>query len=78
MEEELVFPVNEAMKIQEAFKPLGYMVHGYRDGWVTKSRLVTVELRTDGARPYRKRLDYPGDICDVGVNEPDNGLHGAE
>jgi hypothetical protein len=67
-------PIDDAIAIQEALKPLGYAVCGYHAGSV-----VTIELLPGRTLPYRESPDYPGGIADVGTNEqPDNGLHGTE
>jgi hypothetical protein len=66
-------PLERAMRIQEALKPLGYAVHGF-----TEDGLVTVVLRPGWTFPYRKSSDIPGEIGDVGVKEPDNGLQSAK
>jgi hypothetical protein len=48
-------PLEEAMKIQEALKPLGYMIRGYRKKWrsdfmivlhLTYDKSLTVPLET--------------------------------
>jgi hypothetical protein len=55
--ESIKFPLEEAMKIQEALNPLGYMVHGFKDEWGSGNGLITIELRAGGTFPYRKSFD---------------------
>jgi hypothetical protein len=74
----MILPIEEAIKIQDALKPLGYMVHGFRDGRCSESGLVTIELRPGGAFPFRKDMNITTEIGDVGFNEPDDSFKGTE
>jgi hypothetical protein len=62
-------PIEEAVRIQKALKPLGYMVHGYRDDRVSENGLVTVDLRPGGTFPFRESPNVPCEVGDVGVDE---------
>jgi hypothetical protein len=77
-EEIMKLPLEEAMRIQEALKPFGYVVYGYRDSECTENNLVAIDLHYGGAFPFRKSPNVPGEVGDIGLNESDNGLQCAE
>jgi hypothetical protein len=52
--EAMMLPLEKAMEIQKALKPLGYAVHGYRDSRCSGNGLVTIDLRPEGTFPFRK------------------------
>ncbi|MDR1219685.1 MAG: hypothetical protein LBK73_08770 [Treponema sp.] len=68
-------PLEGAMKIQEALLPLGYMVLGYDES--SKFGIATIHLGIYDPT-FRKSPNNPSEISNVGMDEPDNGLHGTE
>lgn len=50
-EREIELPLEEAMRIQEALKPLGYAIHGFRD-WVSGEGLVLYLGSNQPLLPY--------------------------
>ena len=60
-------PVSEAMRIQEALKPLGYVIRRYRDKWRPTYELV-LHLVIDRSRPGDAAND-PGAVADCGKRD---------
>jgi hypothetical protein len=53
----MTLPLEKAMEIQKALKPLGYAVHGYRNSRCSENGLVTIDLFPGETFPFRKDSD---------------------
>jgi len=73
------FPLKEILKIQEALKPLGYMIDGFRDGKCSDYGLL-LYLTPGGCLPFRKDTAIPAGVNNIAgvAHNPDNGFHGSK